>query len=338
MAQRTIIRGGVRKYDLDKVEERLSSYEEGHEDVLIRASELLYHDDGTIEYDGTKFNLTDWSYGQLAKALEIPTAYLRRSAAEGIGKMQVDRWLAQQGDREFRLRLAWESTTDPRTGAAGRVRALLSKGANTLSNVDLFRTMREFVREFDMQTVLANALPDDSPFHFRVLFPEVMAVGASGGRPDVHQVGFHVVNSEIGQRSLRGDFVVFRQVCTNGMIALVEKEPVLQVRHMGSSVGGMTVKVRTALEVVQARATDTYERLLAAKNAKINNPERRIEAVLMEAKMSAAVIERVQQAFRLEPIPSRFGVMQAVTRAAQGVGVETRVELEALAGRLLDEE
>ena len=47
--------------------------------------------------------------------------------------------------------------------------------------------------------------------------------------------------------------------------------------------------------------------------------------------------EPVLAAYRAEPEPNLFGVLQAITRAAQGLPPEGRLELERFAGRLLSQ-
>lgn len=73
----------------------------------------------------------------------------------------------------------------------------------------------------------------------------------------------------------------------------------------------------------------------AAREDCIADPEERLRT-LMAASVARRHVPLMLDAFRAETEPTRFGLIQAMTRAAQSLGGESRFVVEALAGGLLE--
>ncbi len=75
--------------------------------------------------------------------------------------------------------------------------------------------------------------------------------------------------------------------------------------------------------------------LRQARHESIAEPERMLRLTVSTQPDTKAYTEAVLAAYRQEPEPTRFGLVQAITRAAQNAGPESRLALETLAGSLV---
>ena len=67
----------------------------------------------------------------------------------------------------------------------------------------------------------------------------------------------------------------------------------------------------------------------------VDDVEAEVRRVLQNARLGVRLARPVMDAYRREPHPSRFGVSQALTLAAQSATPEVRLQLEETAGRYL---
>ena len=99
---------------------------------------------------------------------------------------------------------------------AENLRAVLSERYSPLDNATLLDELRVLLP--DSYRVDWFGLQDES-LHLRVVDPartrELLP-------DDALTVGIHLVNSEVGMRSVTVDALVYRLVCTNGLIRLVK--------------------------------------------------------------------------------------------------------------------
>jgi hypothetical protein len=76
--------------------------------------------------------------------------------------------------------------------------------------------------------------------------------------------------------------------------------------------------------------------LRESTEVKINNPQKVINNVVQQYKLSESQKENILIAFGVEPEPDKFGISNAITLAAQKEETwEKRIELEKLGGRLV---
>jgi hypothetical protein len=247
-------------------------------------------------------------------------------------------------------------------GADGYLRGLLSPTYSPIDNVRVFdrlsKRFRTNVEELGfMKNHLGTDFYNDRASHFTVVGepinmgaldrvrPETKAIydlaEREGKLPDgdwIYQ-GFHMRNSEVGYTALTIDGFTFRLVCLNGAIMTVKG-------------GRMLYRVHRALDDMQIDnlLDDTFRalpsqwdlnrsRMSALREQTLDGEEEvnnEISKFLTKQNATKAFIDEVKEAFKAEPIRSRFGVLQAITRAAQGVrDMEKRFDLEEMAGAYL---
>jgi hypothetical protein len=149
--------------------------------------------------------------------------------------------------------------------------------------------------------------------------------------------GFLLTNSETGHKALRLEPRLFRVQCSNGMV--IEEFKTRQV-HLGNGDDGFDemvyLSIRKSISELFGRFGDIIQTLRETTEIKINNPQRVINNVVEHYRLSETQKENILMAFGAESEYDKYGIANAVTRAAQmEESWEGSIELEKLGGRLI---
>jgi len=302
-------------------------------DIVLPFSRLRATPEGNIAAPGGELALTDWSRRQLARTFGVRWEHWfdesRVSPVERADELNL-RFRRTEGEMKIRSR---RLAPGEDLRADGVLRAFVSP---TYAPID-------DARVFDR---LASALAgrvDDFRFlrvSLTAATSQYVAVAAAetdlGARSfDPHLTGFLVANSEVGARALTVVAYLVRLVCTNGMVA--HDADRFRRIHRAANDNALETSLGAFLNRLPAGWMTAADRLLAARRLALPAPERTIEEAFAEAKALRRHSDAVVAAYRAEPEPNLFGVLQAITRAAQSLAPEGRLELEVFAGRLLSE-
>ncbi len=317
----------VRGYSLDCAREFVRADDLGKWDTIVPRQSLRMCD-GRLFWpkNGGEQPLTPstWATGQLCARLGIPAPYFRKCPHD-LQDEQANYWLKrgpQKHGETWLMRAKDES-----------LRAVLSERYSPLDNATLLDELRMLLP--DSYRVDWFGLQDES-LHLRVVDPtrtrELLP-------DDALTVGIHVVNSEVGLRSVTVDAMVYRLVCTNGLIRLVKGKSLLRQRHLHVShhrfVGALGEAVDGALKESEgflnqlATATQTPVPDISDVMAKIAEKWNLSD----ETQESAKLALRRENASQQE---SLYGLVNAYTSAAQKLPDSGRYDLEVLAGNLAE--
>ena len=149
--------------------------------------------------------------------------------------------------------------------------------------------------------------------------------------------GFLLTNSETGHKALRLEPRLFRVQCSNGMV--IEEFKTRQV-HLGNGDDGLMRWFISLLENLSGNSLGRFgniiQTLRETTEIKINNPQRVINNVVDHYRLSETQKENILMAFGAESEYDKYGIANAVTRAAQmEESWEGSIELEKLGGRLI---
>jgi len=321
---------------VEDVRERTLTDDHDKWDVLADPRDM-YLMDGRLSFQrpyastqATSLRPGAWATGQMCRRLGIPTPYFRR-CPPSLQDRQFNYWLhdapaspdsgPHASDRWF-LRCKGDA-----------LRGVLSERYSCLDNVDLMQSLEPALDS--RYRVGWFALTEES-FHLRLLDYRL----AREVLPDDRLVaGIHVANSEVGRRAVTVDALVFRLVCTNGLIRLVRGASLMNRRHVALSrpqfEAGLHQAIRDALE----SGVDFMERLAAATTRPVQDVDSTIRRFSSQWSLSQATETNIRQALLTESSAQQetvYGVVNAVTNAAQSLPPDERYSLEALASTLLD--
>lgn len=281
------------------------------------------------------FELTDWATTQLASKVGIPVRYFKSCPPE-LQAQNFNFWAEQQrGNYLLRGR---------DLGGGNRLaRAILS--ADHYSRID-----NGHIVEI-LQKILGNGEKagygiamwhlDDGGFHLRITFDDLTTqIGKlKDGSPDTHKVGLHIINSEVGKRSITIAPMVYRLVCTNGLMAWRNDGEIFTQRHVHLKDHEIYGRVAEAIGTALKAGNDIVSELVIAKQTAIINPLDIIAQLAEDKQYSKALTDTLSLSYAANQAQTGsnvFSLVQAITETAQQAShPDTRIELERDAGRLM---
>lgn len=160
-----------------------------------------------------------------------------------------------------------------------------------------------------------------------------------GKLPDADWVyqGLQLRNSEVGYTAVQINEMLFRLVCLNGAIVAVGESQLFYRIHRTVKDEDLDKELGAVFAQAPERWRITERNLKMLAAIPLTEPLVELEKQLVKMKATQAVVEKAKAAFAQEPIPTMYGVVQAITRAAQTYedDMDARYELEELGGQLV---
>lgn len=288
-----------------------------------------------------EFPVTDHAHTQIGARLDIPAKYYNRMRHEAPALLaaNVNEWFASKPERRM------VRTLD------GEIRAFLSDRYRRLDNFDLASAVLPILAEMGEGIRIVSTELTDSRMYIKVINERLELEVKEG---DVVQAGIAISNSEVGLGALKVEPLIYRLICTNGMIAQDHSQ---KRYHVGRSADegeayelyrDETLKaddrafflkvqdtVRAAVDVT--KFTTIVERMQESAEQKIEgNPVKAVELVSerfgFSKEESGGVLQHLIQGGDL----SAYGLLNAITRTSQDVeNYDRATELERDGSRVL---
>lgn len=298
-------------------------------DKKVNSAQIEMHsagDQGMFQIKGNgknAFSITKPCHNQIAEKLDIPLKYYNKMESEAPDLLveNVNTWL-HKTDKDFFIR-----------GLGDSVRAFLSDRYRVIDHLDiLYCSLNElqaheaeiedcYLSEIEMNIKVKSLTLKDFVRH----------------KDDQIVGGLFFTNSETGHKALRVEPRLFRVKCSNGMIV---EEFVTREVHLGNE-GELYdeiiyLSVRKSIRELFGRFGEITQTLREATEIKINNPQKVINNVVEQYRLSEAQKESILIAFGAEPEYDKYGIANAVAQAAQKEETwEKSVELERVGGNLI---
>ena len=318
---------------------------------LVVSSPLVRH--STSEGGGTTlvveeasgpaaYGVTPLARRQLADKLNIPYAYFERMRENqpALLDRNVNTWLQSDDDRRM-IR-----TLD------GNVRAVLSDRYRRLDNFDLAESVLPILQQLP-EVRFESVELTETKMYLKCITPRLKYEMAPG---DVVQAGVVISNSEVGQGTLSVQPLLFRLVCSNGLIAADRS---LRKTHVGRALGTEDERIQVyqddtlraddkafflkVRDVVQAAVSEATFRQTAQKMQKtlniplVGDPVKTVEVLAQRYTLNETERAGVLRHLIAEGQLSGYGLVNAVTHYSQEVeDYDRATEFEALGGRLID--
>ena len=301
---------------------------------------------------------TNLCLGQIADRVGIPAKYAERMRTEApeLLTRNINHWF--QANPEKRML---------RTLSNGHsvARAFLSNIYRPLDNFDLFAAVMPKLQEAGC--IIRSAEITETRFYIQASTPRIQRpinqkITLAGGEQMVARVveaGVIIGNSEVGCGAIFVDPMIYDNWCTNGAVM----QRTLRRHHVGRRNEGtvfgdeMTAELFSdetrklddkafwakAVDVVSAAMNVTkfnehIDKLVATQDQKlIGKPQEVVEVVAERFALNDTEKENVLLQFMQGGDHSKFGLVQAVTRAAQDVeSYDRAVELERFGGQIIE--
>lgn len=297
-----------------------------------------------LRFADKEFALNDTAHGQVGAALEIPAKYYERMRhdAPALLSRNVNHWLGKEPKQRM------VRTLD------GVGRAFLSNAYQRVENEEIAGVALPVLLDASQDVKIESCALTESRMYIKAVFPKIQGEVRPG---DVVQYGLSISNSEVGMGSVKIEPLIFRLVCSNGMIIINDAS--LNARHIGRRAGisegvyemlsdearraddsAILLKVR---DIVRASFDEVrFERHLslmrgAAGDRMGGHPEEVVKTLAKRKNLTefegGSVLRHLIDGGDL----SRWGLLNAVTRTAQDVeSYDRATELEAMGGEILE--
>ena len=275
-----------------------------------RTGNLLVRNGSTTEHPFQPHAL-----GLLASKLRIPASYLTRCPPE-LRAINLNHWLRKLGGRRLFLRFDGEEC-----------RAVLSDRYRPVSNVDLAQTLLSSSRDLLVRAEVDN---------LRMVVQVVNGRSTEIRPGDRVHGGLHVRNSEVGYTAVELRAILYRVLCTNGLI-LGGGAETYRKRHVVDPDAVLSDFGRRAVYALE-EGTVHANRLGDTRNVRVPDPQPVLDRIGERYHLADDEKRAMQQAFHREPGNSLFEVIQAVTGAGndRALGIDSREKMQELGGRLLE--
>jgi hypothetical protein len=300
-------------------------------DQVMPISRLRATDDGFIEVPGVGMtNLTQWSRRQLA----------------GILGIRWDRWFSEDlvvpADRAAEINLRFRRSSESlkirtRRWAAHEeakgeavLRAFVSPTYAPIDDLQVFEKLNSVLGGRVEELCFVRLDVTDESSQYAAVNRQDVDLGIS--KPDHHRNGILIANSETGSRSLTLLVWIWRLVCTNGLVA--PESSVFRMVHRRQKDGVIQAKLAIAVRLLPEYWNRTEKALRNARQDPVDDPHAALEVMVTAHPQLRPISESVYDAYEQDPEPTRFGLIQAVTRAAQALRPEDRLTVEEFAGRI----
>ena len=268
--------------------------------------------------------MTPWSLYQLGDKTGIPSSYLEKCISNGypeLAAQNVNTWLGRK-DTGMIVRVC-----------DNHVRGLVSEKYTMLDTPDVLSRVFSVVPEKNWD--IKGSYMSEERLHLRLVAKEDLGLG------DPLFPSVFIDTSDVGRCALSIKFGIYRLVCTNGLI-IPEAAMHFRIAHMGRSIFAMTDSLEGMLENLPVFMDNAKTLVQNAREKNISmvteDDLKAVTGVLtknLQAPISTADAENIIDITKTKYLPTKWGLVNAITEYAQTKTLDTRIEYEKAAGRLL---
>lgn len=304
--------------DWETVEEKISQDDQHKWDRKTTGQQLRVSPAGTLELlNGENgngcYSLSDLATSQMCQKLGIPVDYYRRLPGE-MKALVANYDLLRQDSHAFLLR-----------GKGDWLRAFLSGQYVVYNNAEIAETVQALLEK--AAVVVKTFVLEESHMFLKIIGEDILESNSG------LKAGVMVGNSEVGLGSVSVEPFVFRKACTNDLVVAQERS--FRHPHIHLTASELNHRMAEGISKAFQVASATLGAFLKTHEEPIANPADTIRRLAVERKLSQKFTDEVVSSYQAEPEPSRFGVINAFTSAAQKLAPLQRIEVERFAGMLL---
>jgi len=301
----------------ETIKQQVDDDDHGKWDLQLPASALRFNAGGVLQvsHNGNSgaYGMSEYALTQLCQRLAIPARYFKRLPKEMQAEL-ANYDLSRLEDSRFLLR-----------GKGQSIRAVLSDKYVAYNNHEVIEAVAGAIGS-DGLTIKSFAVEEQFMFIKLVsvvVLDEVLEL----------KTGVMISNSEVGWAQVSVEPFLYRKPCTNDLI--VAEEVAFRHRHLHLRAEEFTQRIAASIETGLKLAEGAVVGVWAADERAVADPATEIERLGKQLKLTRPLLQAVQAAYQAEPRPTRWGVVNGFSRAAQQLPPAGRVELERLAGKLL---
>jgi len=324
----------------DKVIERVAADDAGKYDFKTDISGLQLSNNGItgaieiVDLTGKRvMDTTPHSFTQLMSKVGIPAQYAKKCPVELL-QPHFDYWKEQYmnegGNSEVLIRARTEGDNQV-------ARAFLSSKYGIMDNKDVVPAFNEAIA--GTSYLIDDYSFSEDMFNARLLLDKIYldAGQTPDGKPNIFFAGLHCANGETGNFNARLELIVHDQWCRNGCFRPIGGKPLFNKRHLGDP-ADLMAEFKAATQIALAEGGRQVQLFADSRNEILVNPTG-ILINLIEKKnnnFTEGIRNKIMEKYAMNPDTSKYGIISAITAAAQAYPYETRLDMERFAGTILE--
>lgn len=300
--------------------ETATNIQERCRDFKVAVNDLRMTNDLKLRFNNQEMPLSPLATGHLCGKLNIPSRYFNRLVESGnkfLAADNVNCWL--DGDkRTFFLR----EYND-------QIRGVLSGSYSVYDAPEILTTVKEV---FDQENfILKGSFINEERLHLRLIENQMLNIDGE----DLY-AGITLDSSDVGRSGLNVRFFIWKRVCTNGLVIAKSNGRLFKQKHVGITHDDFATGLEEGLgkfyEIKEAITKSIKETSEIPMNKDI---EELVEEIKEKTNLSDKAAEKVVELMEVKYAPTRWGLINGITEVAQDFTLETRIQLEEIAGSML---
>lgn len=270
-------------------------------------------------------DITQFAFSQLCARMGVPSNYIKKCFATGKEDLALQNFRAWADEANSDLLIRAND---------GVVRAVLSDSYTPFDSYQVLRALKytvDFKRWLPTQVFLSE---DRLVVRFVDFTPLPVNDGSS------LYLGFTVSSSDVGRGSLYIKMMIYRSVCTNGLLVSSMGGTLYKQHHIGEAMSDSKLAVfNRVFSEIDDVGKIIIENISQCRNRQLKEYEMvmLIQRAKREMKLSEKSVEKLQFLMSATYEPTKWGLINGITELAQDFTLETRLDMESFAGELFTE-
>lgn len=274
--------------------------------------------------------LSKYALGQLCTRLSIPVRYVDNCVKSGrtdLATENINSWL-EDFNKDLFIR-----------EYNGSVRGILSSKYKSLDTPDILNTLYDVIDIEDYDIKGYHLSPER--FHARIVQKEMLNIDGE----DLY-AGIQIDSSDVGRSTLVVRFMIFKQICTNGLCITKGGGILFEQRHVGIDLDDFRETFKeamTRIPILIANAEELIKESMqhssryAVDKFSTEKLNEFYEKVKNKTQLSNEAMDKVIDLMNTNYSNTKWGLINSITEVAQEYTLERRIELEKIAGDMLFE-
>jgi len=335
-------------------------------DVVIEMDKIRLNEELDVEVPNAgTFRMTSWAKKQMGSILGVQWDkwFDPRFVTHTQVQQELQLRFSRTGDQRKLRTMKFKPGSPGLEGCDGYLRAVLSPTYHPIDDERVFdRLEKQFGHEASELNFMPNHLSKKSSWgndhcNYYTMVGQPVNMGAidrnhpdpkvrsiydiaemEGALPedDLVYPGFNIRNSEVGFTAITIDEFSFRLVCLNGMMITTGDSRLMYRRHVPIEDAQLDKQLKDVFDKAPIRWEKTRQLMSKTQGVLLANPAQIIEDELKRLDAPKHFRDLAVKKHEEEPLKNGYGVLQAITRAAQEYeDMDKRFEFEAMGGKIL---
>ena len=314
---------------LDDLQEKADNIHKTAKDykVNLATQKISFTDDIQLKIGSHKFDITEHALGQVCSTLGVPTAYMKKCIENDkidLFKRNIASW-SKDLDNELCIRTN-----------RGVARAIVSRKYVPYDNNEVIKDISSAIEDTEMNLISVGAYLNEDRLNLRLI--DIDKPFYVKGDSSPMYFGISVTNSNIGTSSTSIKFFIYRQWCKNGCTISTGGGELYKQSHAGTQSKFMRrINFQAAIKQMDL-LRNNVEMLLQAtqgKVLKLEEMEELIEKMKKEVTISEKAAKSIIEVAEQKYGSTKYGFINGITEVAQEYDLDTRLQLENYAGKLI---